>query len=195
LRGAAATRPSSFLPPRSTPPTNSFRSPGAPPTTIINVATRGTVVPTDPVIGGFVIQGAAQRNVLIRAVGPTLASFGVPTALADPVLTIYDSSRRVVATNSAWGNNANLTSLVAVTIKGAFPLLPNSKDAALYLRLDPRLLHRASDLGLGHHGHSPLRGLRVLITDDPFLRVTKRSAGNRGPFFSPRPGALGLPAV
>ncbi len=109
----------------------------APPSTLVNVATRGTVVPADPLIGGFVVSGAAQKNVLIRAVGPTLAGFGVPTALADPVLTIYDSKNVIVATNSSWGTNANLTSLVAATLRGGFPLTAGSKDCALYLTLAP----------------------------------------------------------
>jgi hypothetical protein len=109
----------------------------APATTVINVATRGTVVPADPLIGGFVISGTAQKNVLIRAVGPTLSAFGVPTALADPVLTVYDSRNVVVATNSSWGTNSNLNALVSATLRSGFALTAGSKDAALYLTLAP----------------------------------------------------------
>jgi len=109
----------------------------APPTTVINVATRGTVVPSDPLIGGFVISGTSQKNVLIRAVGPTLSAFGVTAALADPVLTVFDSRNVIVATNSSWGTNANVTALVSATLRSAFPLPAGSRDAALYLTLAP----------------------------------------------------------
>jgi photosystem II stability/assembly factor-like uncharacterized protein len=109
----------------------------APATTFINVATRGTVVPSDPLIGGFVISGTAQKNVLIRAVGPTLSSFGVTAALADPVLTVYDSRNVIVATNSSWGTNSNVTALVSATLRSGFPLTAGSKDCALYLTLAP----------------------------------------------------------
>lgn len=107
------------------------------PNTLVNVATRGNTSPNSPLIGGFVLQGGGQRNILVRAVGPTLGAFGVEGALADPVLTIFDSTGRIVATNNNWSSNANLSALVAATLKGAFPLNANSKDAALYLTLPP----------------------------------------------------------
>jgi hypothetical protein len=109
----------------------------APATTFVNVSTRGVVVPNDPVIGGFVISGTAQKNILIRAVGPTLLQFGVTTALSDPVLTVYDSRGAVVATNTGWGTNTNLTALAAATLRNGFPLAAASKDSALYLTLPP----------------------------------------------------------
>jgi len=109
----------------------------APATTFVNVSTRGVVVPGDPVIGGFVISGTAQKNILIRAVGPTLSQFGVATALSDPVLTVYDSRGAVVATNTGWGTNSNLTALTAATLRNGFPLSAASKDSALYLTLPP----------------------------------------------------------
>jgi hypothetical protein len=39
-------------------------------------------------IGGFIIQGDAPKTVLMRARGPSLAAFGVPGVLADPVMTL-----------------------------------------------------------------------------------------------------------
>ncbi len=65
----------------------------AAPSTLLNVATRGTVTTGDPLIGGFVITGTAPKNVLIRSIGPTLSAFAVSKPLADPVLTIYDSAK------------------------------------------------------------------------------------------------------
>lgn len=107
-----------------------------PPTSFVNVATRGTVLTSDPLIGGFVISGNAQKKVLIRGVGPTLGQFGVAGVLADPVITLYDKNNKVVATNAGWTTNTNLTTLVAATLRCTFPLTANSKDAALYVTLD-----------------------------------------------------------
>jgi len=69
--------------------------------------------------------------VLVRAVGPTLASFGVPGTLADPTLRVVDSNGVVVATNDNW--DSSLSSVF--TKVGAFPLATGSKDAALVVTL------------------------------------------------------------
>src|SRR4029077_12758342 len=37
-------------------------------------------------IGGFIITGSGPKNVLLRGIGPSLASAGVSGALADPTL-------------------------------------------------------------------------------------------------------------
>ncbi len=44
-------------------------------------------------IGGFIITGTAPKHVLIRAIGPSLAQFGVPDPLADPVLELHGPGR------------------------------------------------------------------------------------------------------
>jgi hypothetical protein len=55
-----------------------------------SISTRGTVTPGHPMIVGFVVPGsvyedpARQREVLIRAVGPSLSDFGVNDVWADP---------------------------------------------------------------------------------------------------------------
>ena len=53
-------------------------------------------------IGGFIISGATPKHVLIRAIGPSLTQFGVPNALANPVLELYGSSPTPFATNNNW---------------------------------------------------------------------------------------------
>ena len=69
----------------------------------INVSTRGRVLTADSVmIGGFVIEGTRPRRVIIRAIGPSLTAFGVPGALADPTLTLYDPHGQPLVTNDNW---------------------------------------------------------------------------------------------
>ena len=56
--------------------------------TLVNLSTRGTVQTGDDVlIGGFIVPGYAPKKVLLRAIGPSLANFGVNGALSDPTLT------------------------------------------------------------------------------------------------------------
>jgi hypothetical protein len=86
----------------------------------------------DTLIAGFVIAGDAPKRVLIRAVGPTLGIFGVPGAIADPLLEVYAGSNRI-AQNDNWGGG--LASIFGSV--GAFALTPNSRDSALEISLNP----------------------------------------------------------
>jgi hypothetical protein len=104
----------------------------------VNLSTRARVRTGDGVlIGGFVVQGPAYKRMLIRAVGPTLSAFGVPGALADPILTVY-SGQQVVAQNDRWETGENVTAVAAATKSaGAFALAGNSEDAAMLITLPP----------------------------------------------------------
>jgi hypothetical protein len=104
----------------------------------VNLSTRARVRSGDGVlIGGFVVEGPAYKRMLVRAVGPTLAAFGISNALSDPILTIY-SGQSIVATNDRWTVGENVTALTAAsTGAGAFNLNPNSEDAALLITLRP----------------------------------------------------------
>jgi hypothetical protein len=81
-------------------------------------------------IAGFSLSGEGMRNLLIRAVGPTLGVFGVPGVLADPKLEIYQGSTKI-------GENDNWSSMLsnAFSSVGAFQLTPGSKDAAITISL------------------------------------------------------------
>jgi expansin (peptidoglycan-binding protein) len=104
-----------------------------------NLSVRVQVQPGDgALIGGFVIQGPAYKRVLIRGIGPTLKVFGVAAALADPLLTIVNSSEAIVATNDTWSAGTATAALVAATASvGAFALVPGTEDAAILITLPP----------------------------------------------------------
>jgi hypothetical protein len=53
-------------------------------------------------IGGFIITGSAPKHVVLRAIGPSLTPFGVPDALADPVLELHGPGAFVTITNDNW---------------------------------------------------------------------------------------------
>jgi hypothetical protein len=76
----------------------------------------------------------------LRAVGPTLAAFGVTDALANPVLSVYQGDQ-IVATNRAWaGQTREATGALtdAFDRAGAFRLIDETtRDAAMVLNLVP----------------------------------------------------------
>jgi hypothetical protein len=53
-------------------------------------------------IGGFIITGSDSKNVLIRALGPSLGAVGVPNTLPDPMLELHDSIGATITTNDNW---------------------------------------------------------------------------------------------
>ncbi len=105
---------------------------------VVNLSTRGTVGAGDTptLVGGFVIVDQ-WRRVLIRAVGPSLAPFGVSDAVADPVLQLFRGNLSLYI-NRDWGQRPDADELARVAAAaGAFPLPPGSKDAALLVELPP----------------------------------------------------------
>lgn len=104
----------------------------------VNISTRGRVAsPGDAVIAGFVLGGTASRNILVRAIGPSLAVFDVPDPLQRPVVTVFRGPT-VVASNDDW-TLADAERLSETFDRvGAFPLGKSElKDAALLVNLPP----------------------------------------------------------
>jgi hypothetical protein len=103
---------------------------------LVNVSAR-TQVGTggDILIAGFAISGTMNKTVLIRAIGPGLAPFGVTGTLADPRLQLF-AGTSVLRENDNWGGDAQLTA-VGDSV-GAFRLADGaSRDAVLLLTLAP----------------------------------------------------------
>jgi sugar lactone lactonase YvrE len=101
-----------------------------------NVSSRLRTNPTAgrELIGGFYVSGSTPKQLLIRAVGPTLAKYGVTTPLPNPSLEVI-SGKTTVAQNDDWGNDPAITAVTPTV--GAFPLDANSKDAAVLVTLAP----------------------------------------------------------
>lgn len=105
---------------------------------LVNVASRGSVgTGGNVIIPGFVVSGDATMRVLIRAVGPTLTTFGVAGALADPKFDFFGPGNVMIGTNDNWSANANAQAAVtaAVQFTGAFPTPVGSRDAGSVLAI------------------------------------------------------------
>jgi len=82
----------------------------------------------------FTVAGSSKA-ILLRGIGPGLAAYTTATTLADPKISLSDTTV-VVASNDNWGGSPALASLFVQV--GAFPLPTNSKDAALVATLVPK---------------------------------------------------------
>jgi len=99
----------------------------------LNLSTRGLVSAGDNVlIGGFIVSGADPKTVVLRALGPSLSGFGVPNVLRDPVLSLYNSSGALIATNDDWQGDPNH---FIVQSNGLEPA--NLSESAMALSLAP----------------------------------------------------------
>jgi len=68
-----------------------------------NISTRGTAGTGDDVmIGGFIVGGTEPARIMIRAIGPSLAGFGVTGVLPDPVLELHDKDGALITSNDDW---------------------------------------------------------------------------------------------
>jgi outer membrane protein assembly factor BamB/subtilisin family serine protease len=107
---------------------------------LTNISARAQVDSAGEIlIAGFVVVGTSAKQVMIRAVGPTLGVFGVTGVLADPRLALFRGSEPVpISSNDDWGRAANATSIAAAAASvGAFALPLESRDAVLLVTLPP----------------------------------------------------------
>lgn len=118
-------------------------SPSAP-GELVNISTRGFVGTGEAImIPGFVVGPGGPRRLLIRAVGPRLATapYNVPGTVADPRLQVNlvvppNEPEVVLGTNDDWGDAGQAAAIAAAATQVyAFGLNPGSKDAALILQL------------------------------------------------------------
>lgn len=116
-----------------TPPVQPPVTPPTPVSRIVNLSIRSTAGQGAATLAvGFVVNG--RLPLLVRGIGPSLAQFGVGSALADPRLAVYAGSA-LAASNDNWANTSELRDAVARL--GAFALADGSLDAALLAAMEP----------------------------------------------------------
>jgi uncharacterized protein (DUF1800 family) len=109
-----------------------------------NLSTRGEVGTSGNIMipGITVGQGTGERTLLIRAAGPALQQLNVPGTLADPMMSVVNSSGTIVASNDNWGTPVGDGSTgaalgAAFALAGAFPFASGSLDSALIATVAP----------------------------------------------------------
>jgi len=100
----------------------------------INISTRSFVSDGDNVmIAGFVIPPGPDRTLLIRGIGPELATQNVSNPLPDPQIHLF-RDQSIVQHNDDWSGEEVIQATASVT-DGQLPV--GSKDAALVTTLPP----------------------------------------------------------
>jgi hypothetical protein len=97
-----------------------------------NISTRGLVQTGDKVmIAGVIVGGSGSQKVIARALGPTLSKFGVPNALANPMLELRDINGNLIQSNDNWRS----TQQAEIIATGLAP--PNDAESAIVATLAP----------------------------------------------------------
>jgi hypothetical protein len=108
-------------------------APTGPALRLSNVSVRTTLAARQILTVGFTMSGGS-KSVLVRAVGPSLAPFGITDYMADPSLTLYANATKTAANDDWFGTTAISDTAASV---GAFPLASSgSLDAALVRSID-----------------------------------------------------------
>src|SRR5262249_19322074 len=106
-----------------------------------NISTRALVqTGADVMIGGFIIEGNGPKTVIVRAIGPELARFGIPNALADPALDLHNGNGALIASNNNWqitiiGGIITANQVSAIQSSGHAPT--EASESAIIATLQP----------------------------------------------------------
>jgi len=98
---------------------------------LANISTRGFVETGSTVmIGGFILGGGCNQGtgIVIRGIGPSLASFGLSPLLVDPTLELRDSNGVLLISNDDWQDDP----VQAATLAAKGLALSNAKEAGIY---------------------------------------------------------------
>lgn len=101
---------------------------------LANISTRGLVgTGSNVMIGGFIVASSTggSDQLIVRALGPSLGSFGITNPLADPVLALYDANGTLVASNDNWKSEQE----AEIAATGLAPT--NDAEAAILITLAP----------------------------------------------------------
>ena len=106
-----------------------FQLPGG---SLLNISTRLRVgTGENALIGGFIVTGNEPKKVIIRAIGPSLASQGVAGVLQDPTLELIDGAGTPIVSNDNWRSDQE-AEIEATTIPPG-----NDAESAIVATLAP----------------------------------------------------------
>jgi hypothetical protein len=102
---------------------------------LANISTRGLVQGSDSVmIGGFILGGSTSNTrIAIRAIGPSLAQFGISNALVDPTLELHNGDGTLLISNDDWESDPVAAAQLSANGLG----LSDPKESGLFVSLPP----------------------------------------------------------
>ena len=102
-------------------------------TRLVNISTRGRIgVGEEALIGGLILQGDRAKQVLVRALGPSLSASGIQGALANPALELRDGAGNLVASNDDWRDSAQAAQIIASGVPPS-----DDRESAVVINLNP----------------------------------------------------------
>ena len=149
---------------------------------LLNISTRSdtTGAEGNALIAGFVIGGTTSKRVLVRAIGPSLAPFGVSGALPAARLELFRGQTSLAVSND-WGTASGASAVAAAAArKHRYNAeLTRPKNAALYYGVRKRPEEAAAELPRYHqllalaedtvHGIASRPGARLADFPEPSL--------------------------
>jgi hypothetical protein len=102
---------------------------------LANISTRAFVgTGSDMMIAGFILGGnSGATRIIVRGLGPSLTSAGVPDALPDPMLQLRDTNGTLLMSNNDWQDNpAQANQLTAAGLAPA-----SSLESGIAMTLSP----------------------------------------------------------
>jgi hypothetical protein len=102
---------------------------------LANISTRGFVqIGNEVMIGGFVLGGNTNpTNIAVRAIGPSLGSFGLINLLADPTLELHNADGTIMVANDNWQDDPASAALLTANGLG----LSDPKESGIFTALAP----------------------------------------------------------
>ena len=106
---------------------------------LANVSVRAFVQKGNVMIGGFILSGDAPKEVILRALGPSLANAGITGAMTDPILELRDSTGALIISNEDTPEfaspNAYESAIVTALSPGAYTAVLRSVSGSSGLAL------------------------------------------------------------
>jgi hypothetical protein len=100
---------------------------------LTNLSARALTLTGDNVlIDGLIIEGNTSKEILLRAIGPSLGARHVSGALQDPVLDLYDAHGTLLRRNNNWRDAPNRSQIQAT---GRAP--SDNRESAILISLPP----------------------------------------------------------
>lgn len=166
----------------------------------LNISTRADVETGDNVlIGGFIVAGTEPKEIIVRAIGPSIPVGGMSGVLADPVLELHESDGTVI-TNDNWRDtqeqeimytglapNNDLESAIVATLEpGAYTAIVRGNKGGTGIALveaydldqaAPSVLANISTRGLVDTGDKVMIGGFILGGEEDSATVVIRGLG------------------